>query len=553
MSVANNVKPAETLAAEALTMGMYRNAAFSRSVALRLHQGNADGKTAEQVVNDIAHEQQAIASAIVSPEFIDAACVALLAAQQQVEANPRYQTKPAQANEAMSQIMHRRAAEATEFAQRVVEPSYYQPLLRQPPADKAITPSLHDVKMKEVLDDLLHLDAAGAPQVIAHIDATAKGMMLEHDALAKAFAPNGSLHKPLMKALATKLPSAPESHIHALTLEWLGQREAAAKLSSDLAASDGEAYIEAVRRSTLWHRQNHNTLPPSAIQTQELQRDNNPEQTEKEKTALQRAEDISYTINHALSCGTTDIFLQPIIAAMFGVNVGCNHHEHDGAHHHGHDGAHPHAKQKMTLKSFAHEAGHYLKGEIIGDFAAVPLTIGVQRLFPNFMNSLRKLMEPLTGWAFRIGANHSARSWAKKEGLAADAPEVATHAEEVYQHEISHLPQALVWNMFAYPIGAVAQKMGGHGRSYPEIFKSKLVGAVVSNGILIGGRMIAPGAAQKWDQVTGENVFLPVSKTVGKIFGVDGKTIEKVANKKKDNANDNWRERVHKEGKVAQL
>lgn len=267
---------------------------------------------------------------------------------------------------------------------------------------------------------------------------------------------------------------------------------------------------------------------------------------EQSKTEEERANDIAYTVNHALSCGMTDVALQPMIAAAFGINVGCNHSDHDHHGHDHHDHAHHHhdhpPKAKLTLKSFASEAGHYFKGEIIGDFVAVPLTIAVQRLFPNFMHGLRNLLEPLFGWAFRLGANHTAHIWAKKQGLASDAPEVVAHADAIYEHEMSHLPQAAMWNMFAYPIGAVAQKIGGHGSSYAHIFKSKLVGAAVSNGLLIGGRMMAPGTAEQWDQFTGDKLFLPVTKTVGKLFGIDEKAMEKTTGRQKPESS--WEARV---------
>lgn len=249
-------------------------------------------------------------------------------------------------------------------------------------------------------------------------------------------------------------------------------------------------------------------------------------QAEKTKTEHDRAGDIAYTINHAISCGTTDVVLQPVIAAAFGINVGCN------------DPSHRHPGQKFSLRSFLHEAGHYLKGEIIGDLVAVPLTIGVQRLFPNFMHGVRRVVEPLVGWAFRLGASHSARRWGQAQGLAADAPEVQAQADAMYEHEVQHLPQAVVWNMFAYPIGAFGQKAMGHGSEYKQIFKSKLVGAAVSNGILIGGRMLAPGAAQKWDRFAGDNFIAPVSKTVGKAFGVDEKTMQQTR------AHASWEDRI---------
>jgi hypothetical protein len=464
----------------------------------------------------------------------------------------------------MYQIMVRRAAEANQFADLLSQPDYVVALAATSvAAASAAIPLLHDVKIREVLGDLLHLEN-GAPQVIAHIDAAAKGAMIEHDALARVFAADGALAHALMDALANRLPAQDRQEIQSLVSDWLGARAAAAKMTSDLSAPDGAAYLEAVRQSTEWHRARRSAAIPdvavsavSPIIAPEAaqQKPASARELEKAKTSQRRAEDVAYTINHALSCGTTDVLLQPLIAAATGLNVGCSdpsHREHHGHDHHGHDHHehkhhghdHPPKKPKLTLKTFAHVAGHYLKGEIIGDVVAVPLTIGVQRLFPNFMNGLRNLLEPLVGWAFRGGANRTARNWAQNQGLAADAPEVKSYAEEVYQHEMSHLPQAVVWNMFAYPIGAVVQKKTGHNSSYPEIFKSKAIGAVVSNGLLIGGRMMAPDLAQKWDAAMGERVLLPVGKKVGKLFGVDEKTMEHAANRGKRHEAATWALRV---------
>ncbi len=253
---------------------------------------------------------------------------------------------------------------------------------------------------------------------------------------------------------------------------------------------------------------------------------------ERMKDSSARAGDVAYTINHALSCGTTDVFLQPIIAATFGVNVGCNH------------PGHHHPPEKLTFKAFAHEAGHYFKGEVIGDLVAVPLTIGVQRVFPYFMHGLRGIIEPAVGWAFRMGANHAAKGWAKQQNIT-DTALIDARAQQLYEHEVSHLPQAVVWNMFAYPIGAFGQKALGHGRSYPEVFKSKLVGGLVSNGLLIGSRMIFPAAAQRWDATLGESIYLPVTKKIGTLFGVDETATEAaLKHRRESERNVSWQERT---------
>jgi hypothetical protein len=568
-------------AAPVLTMENYRTAMFRAMVTSRVHAGATQGKTPEQVAADIASEQRALAKAITEPAVVDVASNALMRAQAEINGNPRYQSTPEQAHESVQQIMKRRAVEANQFADLLAKPSYVQPLAAMTVAQaEASIPRLQDIKMKEVLSDLLHLEN-GAPQVIAHIEATAKGTMLEHDALANMFAAKGDVHEALMGAMARHLPQASKDEIHSVVAGWLKAREDAARTTSALSANDGAAYLEAVRQSTQWHRNPPAThAAPAEVAVAAAapvipQEARTAAEIEHEKTQLQRAEDVSYTINHALSCGMTDVVLQPLIAAAFGINVGCgdpNHHHDDHGHDHKHDHGHTHgpdcnhhdhppAKRKLTFKSFTSEAWHYFKGEIFGDFVAVPLTIGVQRFFPGFMKGLRSIFEPLLGWAFRMGANHSAQNWGKQQGLASDAPEVVARAQEMYEHEVSHLPQAVVWNMFAYPLGAIAQKMDGHHRSYPEIFKSKLVGAAVSNSILIGGRMLAPGAAEKWDQATGEKIFMPLTRKVGKLFGIEEKTMEKALNKKHQSLpekaaqpeNANWAKRLESEPATQQV
>jgi DNA-directed RNA polymerase subunit F len=550
----------------AMTMEAYRTALSRTRAVARLSEAKSAGQNTDAIITSLINEQRALAATLTDPAVVKIAGDALLKAQGELNADSRYHTRPVPAHETMAQIMKRRAAEAEQFAKQLSTPDYVAALSKLSPDDaKRAVPTLREVKLPETINELLHLEN-GAPQVIAHIDAQAKGTMLEHDALARVYAADGPLHDAMMKGLAQHLPGASREAVHQVAATWLGDREAAAKIAVELCSNDGEAYLEAVRQSTAWHRAAHEPKPDHGGAEAESTPTTNVTGTtvaprkslreiEREKDANKKAEDVAYTINHALSCGTTDVVLQPLIAAAFGVNVGCAHPDHSHDHDHGHTKHHhdhPVVKPKITLKTFAHEAGHYLKGEIIGDFAAVPLTIAVQRNFPNFMNGIRKIFEPLLGWAFRGGANRTARHWAQEKGIAEDAPETRAHAAEIYEHEVSHLPQAVVWNLFAYPIGAIGQKLGGHGRGWGEIFQSKLVGAVISNSILIGGRMVAPGAAQKWDTLTGDNIFAPVSKKVGRLFGVDEDAIEKANQKQRNHGSKAWAERVEAEPEAEQ-
>ena len=70
--------------------------------------------------------------------------------------------------------------------------------------------------------------------------------------------------------------------------------------------------------------------------------------------------------------------------------------------------------KQATRQSFCKERFiQYAKGEFIGDFGAVPLTIGVQRYFPKVMNGIRRLTEPLMRPIFKYGIERSSKGWRK--------------------------------------------------------------------------------------------------------------------------------------------
>lgn len=306
-----------------------------------------------------------------------------------------------------------------------------------------------------------------------------------------------------------------------------------------------------------------------------------PAQIERNKTREEKAQDIAYTINHALSCGTTDIFIQPWAGAWIEgraksgnlpkwINWVRNLFEkHDHAHGDHSNCAHepqaPIPPGNVTFsnatftptgakpvgfgvlnpsKSAApaaatphkptllHNAKHWLRAEVYGDVGAIPLTIAVQRFFPGVMHGLRRVLEPMFKGAFQRGAERDARRWAHHHGLDTNAPEVQAKAQMLYEHEMSHLPKAVVWNMFSVPINIVGQMLERKSRKMTDLFDialGKTFGIIVSNTMLIGGRALAPDAFHKWDSLNSKYLIMPVSKAVGRIAGVDDKTMEEAA------------------------
>lgn len=263
-----------------------------------------------------------------------------------------------------------------------------------------------------------------------------------------------------------------------------------------------------------------------------------PQEYEALKTKEERAEDIAYTINHALACTFTDWidpvvgnFTQKYLGKRF--SVGCGHdHSQDGGHHHdcGHDHSHD-GEKKNTF-------GKWVLGELTGDFGAVPVTIAFQRFTPGLMSAMRNVMEPFAGPAFKFGANYSARSWANKNDIDPSSDVVKDKANDIYEHEMRHLPQAFVWTAASTAINIAVQRQLGNDGPLWHMLAGKLNGVAISTGAVVGGRAIMPQTARKWDQWTSNNIFLPVTKMVGKVAGINEEDVDRMAIKEglKDDA-----------------
>lgn len=237
---------------------------------------------------------------------------------------------------------------------------------------------------------------------------------------------------------------------------------------------------------------------------------------EQRKTELQRAEDIAYTINHTLTCLSLDIFV-PIISTYY------TRWRHGG-------GAHADAAQAEGVGTHLKE---WFTGEIVGDLGAVPLTIAMQRMAPGAMEQINSGMETLLGPAYRWGAQRSARKWAHEHGLPPDGPEMQAHAEQLYRHEVNHLAQAAIWTLGAFALNVATQKAIGSSYSTRQIVEGKLVGALTATSTVLGARAIAPEGAKDWDRWTSEHIFLPATRVLGGLIGVDSEAVERLAQKER--------------------
>lgn len=251
---------------------------------------------------------------------------------------------------------------------------------------------------------------------------------------------------------------------------------------------------------------------------------------ERQKTADDRAEDIAYTINHAIACSFTD-FIDPFVNKWFQDNIG--HKIHIGCgHHHDHE-----------FKPYG-SLGHSLIGEIAGDFGSVPIAIMAQRLAPDTMAQIRNLAEPFAGPAFHASAEKSAMRWALKHGIAYNSEAYQQRVEEIYEHEMDHLPQAMVWTLASIGLNTMAQRMTGNTHSPVTIATGKALGSLITTGLVIGTRAAAPQKAREWDKFTSNNIFKPTTKFIGKMFGISSDVVDKVVDREEGVRDGTWEERI---------
>ncbi len=312
----------------------------------------------------------------------------------------------------------------------------------------------------------------------------------------------------------------------------------------------------------------HTTLTPP-----EWSRPNSAADTERKKTAQQRAEDVIYTLNHTFTCLTlTDLLIVPALRG-FGMNIGHNDEKKlftdlkpkqgvgDGgykrfSHKFVSHKILPEATRWQRVKAevkhaFSHlswknmeGARNWFVGEAIGDVGAAVVTIPIQRFLPGVMDGIRSVTEPLVGGMFRHSAERDAKKWGERHQLASDSTEVVNRAQELYQYEMRHLPQMLVWTVSSVLLHYGVMRKFEPTITIAEFSRQKAAGAAITAGLIFGVRAFAPNAAHKWDSKMGKNVVVPLTKTVGKVFGVEEHEVEAHQKRHGDEAPKNWQARV---------
>ena len=293
--------------------------------------------------------------------------------------------------------------------------------------------------------------------------------------------------------------------------------------------------------------------------------DSSQEEAKKQTWQEKWAKILTYLAIHTGYCTATDFLNPPINTATDNwlrlLIPGCGHdHSQDGGHHHHGptcNHAHHHheapkaTRWERTKKAFFGSFSkkrlvEYVKGEFIGDFGAIPLTMGVQYMAPDFMKGIRKLSEPVVGPVFKWGVERDSKHWAGKHNVSPDSSEAKARAANLYEYELQHFPEAVVWTGFALGLNTAYQM---HADQSPIPFYNKLAlkstsvlsGVLVTAGVVVAARALAPDRMHRFEEWMTKNVTLPPMMAVGKAVGIDQKTMEDAA---KEQAGGEWAQRI---------
>lgn len=198
-----------------------------------------------------------------------------------------------------------------------------------------------------------------------------------------------------------------------------------------------------------------------------------------------------------------------------------------------------------SIKERLHGTKEWFIGEFLGDVGAVPATLLLQRYAPSVMTGIQHITEPVVGGLLRSRTRAAAEKWADHHGLARDAQEVVDRAEQLYTYEMRHMPQMVVWTVASSVINYGVMRYRNPELEFASFAKGKVAGAAITAGLVFGTRTLAPGAAHQWDETMGRKFVVPVTKKIGKVFGVEERDVDRFhARETESDAPKRWAERV---------
>lgn len=205
--------------------------------------------------------------------------------------------------------------------------------------------------------------------------------------------------------------------------------------------------------------------------------------------------EIAYGIQQTLTCWATD-FLDPPISAWYQKNFGK-----------------PGAGGGLD---------HTLKGEFVGDTAALGVYLGAKRMFQGPIDGIISGVKgAFDGTLTKMGKG-AIKGWAESHNVQEGDERYKRKLEEYKDYQAENAVDSGIISVAATGINVLAQKhMFGNNQSYGVILKSKLLGAGLTLGAMFMTRTLMPNTTKAFDNELEERYISKAIKISKRALGAD--------------------------------
>lgn len=204
--------------------------------------------------------------------------------------------------------------------------------------------------------------------------------------------------------------------------------------------------------------------------------------------------EIAFGLQQTLACWATD-FIDPYIGKWYQNKYGNKAHE-------------------VTSK-------HTWGGEIFGDSAAFFVYIGAKRLFTRPIDAITKYVKKAADPVLDPLAARSLRDWKKREGLSDGDVRYRQKIEEYEQFQAENIVDSSIIAASSTLINVGTQRALGNKQAFGLILTSKVIGAALTMGTMLGLRTALPTSMKTLDDELGDRYFSKAIRGTQRLFGAE--------------------------------
>jgi hypothetical protein len=159
-------------------------------------------------------------------------------------------------------------------------------------------------------------------------------------------------------------------------------------------------------------------------------------------------------------------------------------------------------------------------GEIVGDSAALFEFLAIKKLFRKPIESLTQSVRGMFSGTFERSGHKHLQEWALKEHIKQDDPRYKAALDQYTNFQAHNAVDSTIVATAATLSNVGVQKYLGNPKRFYEILVSKMAGAAITMGLMIGVRTAVPHSAQRLDDELSSRYFSRVTRFLQRVAGV---------------------------------